>query len=202
MSFDYSLPSNVITEVLGLLGPLILVAVSSFAITRNTRHLRLIAFPLALGYARIGLPINYIIIIALGIIWAVTLVGSYIIGSTLQSYESDEAFAPLRNKAANVTFKTATAPSKGITALWNYRKNKATKTAQKQAILTEMSRQGIQTTQRPEQLKLQQHIDRLSAQFGPPKELDKQRKAKKKITYEFETQIPIGKKGTRWTLER
>ena len=49
MGFDYGLVTKIITEPLGqTLGTIILLAVCSFAITRDTRHIRLVAFPLAI----------------------------------------------------------------------------------------------------------------------------------------------------------
>lgn len=64
---------------------LILAAVSTLAITRQTKGAALTFFPVLLGYSRIGLPINPVWIIAAGVIWGVTLVGTTTIGSTLSS---------------------------------------------------------------------------------------------------------------------
>lgn len=76
----------------GQIGILILTLVATLAITRNTRHIALTLFPIMLGFSRIGMGINRMWLIGSGVIWAVTLLGSTTIGSSLMSVAS----APFR----------------------------------------------------------------------------------------------------------
>ena len=72
MGFDYGIISGMFNDFdIGagqIVVPLIVIAVSIIAITRSTREAKLLAFPMSIGYARIGLPTESIIIIALGLI--------------------------------------------------------------------------------------------------------------------------------------
>lgn len=92
MAFDFGIFSNIINGldlgIGGTLVPLILTTIILFAITTNTRHIKLAAFPLAIGLNSVGLNMHYIILTALGILWAVTLVGTHEIGTILTSIPS------------------------------------------------------------------------------------------------------------------
>ena len=89
---DYGFINTIVnTFDLGLAGQLIplgIVTLSVIMITRNTRHMSLIALPIAIGYTRLGLNINFIIIAALAILWITTLVGAHIIDRDWETHMS------------------------------------------------------------------------------------------------------------------
>lgn len=86
---DYGILGTIINSfdfgASGYLMPIIIVALCAIAITRNTRHLRIILFPLAVGFARIGLEIHWTIVVLTATTWITTIVGSHLVGSVLQS---------------------------------------------------------------------------------------------------------------------
>lgn len=92
MAFDYSIFRQALTSfdfgVGGALIGILLILVSAIIITRDTRNMRLVLFPLAVGFYQIGLFegtkfIPYTIIAFTAVVWIVTLTGAHIIGSTL-----------------------------------------------------------------------------------------------------------------------
>lgn len=89
MTADYSFLTTAIASTnLGLAGNLtvlLLLAVCAIAITRNSRHLKLLLFPLSLAFSAAGVATNIIFEIAFGVVWAVTLVGPETIGQGISA---------------------------------------------------------------------------------------------------------------------
>lgn len=83
--FDFGgIFSSAISTDIGIGGTLfilILIGITSLAITTYTKHLKLTLLPVALGYAGIGLQVHAIILIALAILWVTTIVSAHEIGS-------------------------------------------------------------------------------------------------------------------------
>lgn len=87
-SFDLGLVNQVF--VLGL------IFITAIAITRQSTHIKEIMFPIAIGYSRIGLNINFVFIIALGLVWAITIMNTSAIGGMIKSIAS--ASQPIKEK--------------------------------------------------------------------------------------------------------
>lgn len=68
----------------GLLA-LIAIALSGVAITRDTRSIGLLAFPLSLGWSRAGLPVDAFILVGAAIVTTITLFGLHNLGSVIRN---------------------------------------------------------------------------------------------------------------------
>lgn len=89
MVMDYSLAGHIFNDTnFGLsntLLPLILLGITTLAITRNPRHYTLTVFPLSIALRQIGLYIPWPVIYVLAIVWTVMLFTSEGMGETLSS---------------------------------------------------------------------------------------------------------------------
>lgn len=87
LNLDWSVTESIFTGTnLGLAGNLtglIITAVTIFVITRNTKNITSLAFPVLLAYSRLGLSIHPVLIILSAIFWTINVVGTNTIGSAL-----------------------------------------------------------------------------------------------------------------------
>lgn len=92
MAWDYGLLNGPINDFnFGLEGQfigLILVFLTIIAITRNTKHMRLIMLSIAAGWARLGLDIHWVFIWLAAIVTIVSVFSMHLIGSMLKSARS------------------------------------------------------------------------------------------------------------------
>lgn len=114
MAFDYSIFKQALGAfdfgLGGALTGILLILVSAIIITRDTRNLRLLLFPLSVGFYQIGIFegtrfIPYTIIAFTAVVWIVTLTGAHIIGSTLSG--AGEAMANLSRTIIRSPYETA-----------------------------------------------------------------------------------------------
>lgn len=92
MAWDYGLLNGPINDFnFGLEGQfigLILIFLTIIAITRNTKHMRLIMLSIAAGWARLGLDIHWVFIWLAAIVTIVSVFSIHLIGSMLKSARS------------------------------------------------------------------------------------------------------------------
>ena len=96
----------------GLIISIALIGITSIAITRNTKNIRIVALPVAIGYGRLGINIHPVIYVLLGIIAILAIYGGGIATQIFSSASAARAEQLQRIK------KEKTAKEKRIRDKW------------------------------------------------------------------------------------